>query len=144
MGCLAPATADAGTVPRVFTQKTGHSFRVRPAWIGISGDGTIYLGHLDPRDKRGAHRGRLHWKTWKRRSAYATGPIWLNDCEPNCAYGSFHKARSTVRARRVRHGRFTRLIVRYRDGGHRRVLRRALAYAPPWEYGDGYYYWTTP
>ena len=44
------------------------------------------------------------------------GSEWIDDCIPTTAEGTFHPRRATIHASRVRHGRYTRLTVRFRAG----------------------------
>jgi hypothetical protein len=39
----------------------------------------------------------LHWSSWKRKSASATGTAHINDCVPFCAHGHFHTYPVSVR-----------------------------------------------
>lgn len=43
---------------------------------------------------------RLAWKAWYRRRAVARGVFHLNDCDPSCAEGTFHKRRGRLVLRR--------------------------------------------
>jgi hypothetical protein len=59
---------------------------------------------------------RLEWRSWHRRSAFAHGVFHQNDCDPNCAGGTFHRMTGTLR---LTHRRW---CARW----HRHVFRHAL------------------
>lgn len=134
------ARAQAPTL--LATQNPEDELQVRPSVIDYTGDGTAYLGgratapgHLD--------RGGLNWIAWKRGFAVARGFAWLNSCRPDCAHGHFSPHRATVRARRPRYGRFTRMTIELRFGGRHRFDHRRLLHSPPSEYDGEYFpgYW---
>ncbi len=125
------AVAQGSGLPSLLTESYGNSFEVRPASIGYTGDGTGVIGRLPNR----AEPGSVEWKTWDRREAYGVGTIWLDDCNPDCAEGSFHSYRGSVRADRPSAGHFTRMTVRFRYGSHRVTDIRVLQHMPP------YYSW---
>ncbi len=121
---LLAATAQA--LPGLLTQ-TGHGppFVVRPAQIVYTGDGSGVLGGFSgtgpfPRF------GSLSWSTWSRRQATGTGAVWLDDCEPSCAQGTFHPYAVRVRASAPHAGHFTRLTLRYEYENKEVVDRRAV------------------
>lgn len=141
---VASPPASAQAPPRLATQDPEDQLQVRPAVVSYTGDGTGYLGgrttspgHLD--------RGGLNWISWKHGLAVAHGFAWLNDCRPDCARGHFSPHRAMVRARRPRHGRFTRMTIKFRYAGRYRYDHRSLAHSPPSEYDGeyfpGYWYW---
>lgn len=136
--------AAAQSATRLATQDPDDELQVRPAVVSYTGDGTGYLGG---RTTSPGHqdRGGLHWISWKPRLAIAHGFAWLNDCRPYCARGHFHPHRAIVRARRPRHGRFTRMTIKFRFHGRYRYDHRSLAHSPASEYeGEyfpGYWYW---
>lgn len=113
-----PAPLEA-RLPKLFTKER---FAVRPPMVGYTGDGTGFVGKLP----NGRGPG-IRWSSWTAEFAEGSAEIWINDCEPDCAGGSFHAVAGTIRADRPRGGRFTHLAVRYSDRGKRiadfRVLR---------------------
>src|SRR5947209_6570154 len=111
VGCLA-APAAAAARPTLLTGD-GHTFSVRPQTIIYTGDGTGIIGEL-PRKEA----GEWQWRNWKSGSAYGVGTIWLDDCIPNCAAGTYHSHDGSVYASRVRHGHFTRMKLRFHYRGH--------------------------
>jgi hypothetical protein len=131
---------------RLATQVPETPLQVRPPFIGYTGDGTGYLGGRrdDPRHVvDGSGGAGLHWLSWGSRSAVARGWDWLNNCRPDCARGSFHRFRALVRARRPRHGLFTRMTIKTRIGGRWRYDHRILDYSPPERIGGEQFpaYW---
>jgi hypothetical protein len=132
LGAVAPAAVQAAP-PKVLTQRPHHLFQVRPAWISYTGDGTGFIGGSDGSGP--ADPGHLRWRRYTHRQASARGVVWLNDCEPDCADGRFHARPAKVHVFRPRHGRFTRLTLKYRYRGKRYVDRRAAQHIPG---GDGF------
>lgn len=123
---VAAAAAPAARLPTVLTQiGPGSTFAVRPAQIIFTGDGSGILGGFRPGGPN-HHFGRLTWTRWSRREADGHGAVWLDDCEPNCAQGTFHAFAVKVRALDPRHGHFTVLTLRYTFAGKRVVDRRTL------------------
>lgn len=128
---LLPATAWAAE-PTTFTGKSTRSFAVKPATIAYTGDGSALIG-----GKGGTIRkpGHLRWTTYGAQEGRARGAVYVNDCEPSCADGTFGARAVRVRVFRPRDGHFTRLTLRYRYGGRRVVDRRTVERG-----GDGYVY----
>lgn len=120
LSLLVPAMAIAAQ-PRVWT---GRVLKVRPGLIRWTGDATGFLGG---RARRTCHTvscfGRLQWTTWNSTEGVARGVDWVNDCNPDCAGGSFSARPTTVHVYRPRrlHGQlvFTRLS--FIATGHRRI-----------------------
>ena len=111
---LAVPVASASTPLPTLLGDAAHfrlTWQVRPASILYTGDSTAILGGWDGRGI--AHPGHLKWLTWTTNDATASGAVWLDNCSPSCANGTF-KARSvTVHAFRPVHGHFTRLTLSY-------------------------------
>jgi hypothetical protein len=92
----APAAAppSAAAAPQAARQPAGHPVvlvdcfwhgRVRPTdFVLACGDGNSRLSSL-------------HWSRWDRAAAVARGDNWVNDCEPYCAAGHFHRYPVVVR-----------------------------------------------
>lgn len=136
---MSTATALGASKPRLYTGKGRATFAVRPASVSYTGDGTGYLG-VHPR----LGGNRLHWKVWTRRSAFARGPAWLNDCEPSRAEGRFTSVPATVKVGRARHGKFTRMTIRFRYRGRLVVDRRKLGRSAECSgCGPRYYFWVS-
>jgi hypothetical protein len=58
---------------------------VKPARVLIAcGDGSLYMTGI-------------HWSSWARKTASGTGTAHLNDCNPFCAAGHFHKYRARIK-----------------------------------------------
>ena len=122
LGSAAPAQAAR---PKLHDGADG--FKVRPATILVSGDGSAWLGgagYGEPPDY-----GRIHWTAFRRSGARGHGRVFVNDCVPDCAGGTFSSWRAVIRAGRVRKGHYTRLSARYERDGTRVVDRWKLVRA---------------
>ncbi len=64
--------------------------RTEPAQIGLAADGTGYLTSLV-------------WSGWGTPTATAVGTLEVNNCQPNCAQGSFTGYPATVKATGLTH-----------------------------------------
>jgi hypothetical protein len=119
-------TTTAQALPGLLTQ-TGHGppFAVRPAQIVYTGDGSGVLGGFSGTGPY-PRFGSLSWSTWNRRQARGTGAVWLDNCEPSCAEGTFHPYAVKVRAFAPHAGHFTRLTLRYEYEGKEVVDRRGV------------------
>jgi hypothetical protein len=118
--------------PKLHDGATG--YKVRPATILVSGDGTGWLGGegaAPPGDY-----GTIHWTRFRRSGAVGHGRIFIGNCEPDCAGGGFSSWPATIRATRVRKRHFTRLQARYERDGETVVTRWRLHVASP-----TYAYW---
>ena len=74
---LVPTAAGGGHPTFVSHNCTG--VKVEPKKIMFAcADGGFYVNHLE-------------WKFWHRDRARATGIYHMNDCNPSCAGGTFHK-----------------------------------------------------
>lgn len=54
-----------------------------------------------------ARFGRLQWTRYTAASGSAAGVLWGNNCDPDCATGTFTATVATVRVSRPRNGVFT-------------------------------------
>ncbi len=135
-GCLLPIAEAESRAPKLLTQDSTNRFRVRPAVVSYTGDGTGFLGGSDG-DGAGDW-GHLRWQRWNHGTGYARGVAWLDNCDPSCAEGTYHAHRARVRVARNRHGRYTRMTIRFRWGSGWRTDRRLLRHT------TGYWYWALP
>jgi hypothetical protein len=126
----APAPALA-RLPRTVSNVKPY-LKVRPAQIGYTGDGTAFVGGVDGTGVR--HLGHLGWRRYTHRDGRARGRLWLDDCDPSCADGTFHAVPVSVHVWRPRRGVFRRLTLVYGYRGRRWVDRRAARHVPA---GDG-------
>jgi hypothetical protein len=117
---IVPSQA-AARLPSVLTQERP-TFQVEPALISYTGDGTALVGGLNGTSVR--HPGRIHWTRYDNNEGDATGRLWLNDCVPDCAGGTFSARRVGIHvfSPSARH-HFQRLTLRYSYNGHRQVDR---------------------
>jgi len=133
---LSSAGAAEG-LPGLLTQ-TGHGppFAVRPAQVVYTGDGSGVLGGFTGKGPF-SRFGRLSWPSWTDTQAQGSGAVWLDNCTPNCAQGTFHPYASQVRAFAPHGGHFTRLTLRYSYKGKPVVERLGIA-----RFGVDYSYYT--
>ena len=126
------AAAPAQARPKLHDGVDG--FKVRPAAILVSGDGSGWLGGAGsgaPPD-----HGTIRWTKFRRAGARGDGRVFINDCDPDCAGGTFSSWKAVIRAGRVRKGHYTRLSASYARDGKRVVARWKLVRSSP-----GYAYW---
>jgi hypothetical protein len=112
----------AGSLPKLATGAPfgGPRYLVRPHTIWYTGDNTGIIGRLPSGSPAvGQTPGFLHWKTWTRVQAVATGTLWGKNCVPNCAQSRFSRSSLTVTATKPRNGRFTTMTLRYSYHGKR-------------------------
>jgi hypothetical protein len=125
LAVLLPSCASAAGLPGLLTNTGGRPFVVRPAQVIYTGDGSGVLGGFTG---KGPLRrfGALRWSSWGRHQALGSGAVWLDDCIPNCAKGTFHPYAVRVHAFAPSAGHFTRLTLRYTFEGREVVDRRRL------------------
>jgi hypothetical protein len=104
------AGARAGGLPKLLTEPYSNDFAVRPGTVYIAGEGSSLVGDLQGKG------GTIHWSEWTGTGARGVGTYWLDDFIPSAAEGTYHPHRAVVTVSRVRHGRFTRMVVRFRGG----------------------------
>ena len=81
---LVPGSALAGTTtPKTFVTYDCVHQAMQPTSIMFGCDGAYYVDHLA-------------WTFWWAKHAHATGNFHIDDCNPNCAAGTFHKRGGTV------------------------------------------------
>jgi hypothetical protein len=125
--CLAlPAAAQARQkLPLLPTDLSlHHNLQVRPFQISYTGDGSGWLGGFDGTGR--LNFGRMHWPRWNRTQAKGKGAVWLDDCVPDCADGTFHPYAVTVYATDPVANVFRHMTLRYRIHGRRVVDRRVV------------------
>jgi hypothetical protein len=126
------APAPAAGLPKVLTQREP-LFQVRPAVISYTGDGTGLVGGTDGTSVR--RPGHLRWMVYDARQGIGHGLLWLDDCSPDCASGTFHSTPVTVHVFMPVHGMFERLTLTYAYRGKRYVDRRGIRrIAASWQY----------
>jgi hypothetical protein len=126
------SAAAAHARPKLHDGASG--FELRPATILVSGDGSGWLGGAGYGDA--GDYGRIRWTKFRRSGARGNGRVFINDCDPDCAGGTFSSWKAVIRARRVRKGHYTRLSARYRRDGERVTDRWKLQVNSP-----TYAYW---
>lgn len=106
------AAASAARPPGLLSEQDG-AFAVRPRTIVYTGDGTGVVGRLGHGSNA---RGGIDWEVWGPRLAYGVGTVWLDDCTPDCAAGTYRAHGVRVLADAPAGGRFTRLTLLIRFG----------------------------
>jgi hypothetical protein len=120
--CMAAATSRHGTSRSSAATLLGSSnlsspasFRTRPAVLSLSGDGTAFAGGHGWKVE--GHRvvsfGAIRWTSFGGPRASGEGLLWLNDCTPSCADGTFKHCPAKILARAVRKGHYTRLRIAF-------------------------------
>jgi len=131
LAVLVTASAAQGR-PKLHDGSSG--FKVRPATILVTGDGSGWLGG-DGYGGVGDY-GRIRWTKFRQSGARGAGRVFINDCDPSCAGGTFSNWKAVIRASQVRKGRFTRLSASYERDGERVTDRWKLQINSP-----TYAYW---
>lgn len=119
----APAAARRSGSPRLLEMEG--TFGVRPGFMALQPPAahTVFAYILGPHQPLRAygHQGAgIHWTLWTRREARGVGTMYFNQCNPTCYSHNFARYTLTLRATRVRSGRYTRLELTYRWPGHTR------------------------
>lgn len=111
--------------------------QVKPATITYTGDGTGFLGGAHARNRN----SRIHWTKWTAHRALGTGFNQLNDCNPDCAGGTFHGFRVKIELWRPRTLAgtlvFTRMTIFY-ENRHPPGEPRHYTFTDTYRAGGGY------
>jgi hypothetical protein len=104
-------------VPRLLNDSTG-KFLVRPTWLSFGMTGGLFIGKLTHKENG------IRWSRW---GTYAQGAATVRVVvgQP-LALGHYVKCAGSVTAYRLRGGRYTRLVVRWRQDGNNKVERLKL------------------
>ncbi|HEX5193101.1 MAG TPA: hypothetical protein VFW09_09885 [Solirubrobacteraceae bacterium] len=89
LGLGGVADAGAKTLPVIpkDLDATGADLVVKPGQIVFTGDGTGAIAGTRLPTQRGSG---ITWSSWTADTAHGTGKLWLNDCNPYCAGGTYH------------------------------------------------------
>jgi Putative Ig domain len=70
----------------------------RPGVVMISPTGAFFLAGYSSKRIRGRlpRYGRLRWTKWTATDGWATGGLWMDNCTPDCASGTYHAVRASV------------------------------------------------
>lgn len=134
-----PGRAELDAVLRPYpTVMTGGTpvFQVRPATIIFAM--SLIVGGPDATSPR--HPGHLRWTTYNDHQGIAVGTVWINDCTPDCAHGSFSPHRIKIHVFEVRNRHFRLLTVRYRYRGRNNIGRFAASHSRGFN-GPGSGFW---
>lgn len=104
---LALAAVPAGSAPKTLFPDNCDKPTYKPTRIVVAcGDGNNRLA-------------RIKWESYGTDAASGTATAVVNDCEPNCAAGTFHHFRAVVTLNKPkdcgRYRQFTRLVERFTD-----------------------------
>jgi hypothetical protein len=119
--CIAAtgASAAAAALPSIpaFNGPAGkHNPVVKPSEIVYSGDGSQLFGGPSRKSNK------IHWTTWNSTEGVGTGAQWIDNCNPNCAAGTFTRYPISLKATQPKkEGKyliFTRLKVTYTTSKH--------------------------
>jgi hypothetical protein len=87
-----------------------------PASGGIDPVGLVYAPHdcttpkIEPKrivlacGDANAYVGKVKWSEWGGEKAKGEGWLYLNDCKPNCADGTFHSYGAKVKLKEIERG----------------------------------------
>ncbi len=107
---------------------SSETFRIRPDVLPLSGDGTAFVG--GPGWKAHGRRilsfGRIEWTSFGGAQASGQGLMWLNDCTPDCADGSFQHYPAKIQASSVQKHHYTKLSVTFKPGSRTTTGRYIL------------------
>ena len=122
----------ASPPPRLLRSDLSSHFAVRPATMSFGCCGTRVIG--GPAVSRPAFRsgqlGSIRWNKWGLGRSAGVGLLWIDNCLPSCASGTFLPRRVSIQASAVVNGLYTRLLLIYRLGGSRVFDRRQLERVP--------------
>lgn len=137
----AAAALTTRTAPNPVAVADRHQLRLPVAYNGQDGWGhgtvrlpVVYVGGPDTFVRV------QHWSHWTASSAFASGTLWVDNCQPNCAAGHYVKYPASVSLSRVAAHKgvsyFSRMTLRYhhksaRDYGFRWGTYRG-ATVPVW------------
>jgi hypothetical protein len=112
---FAAAALGSPQLPDSLGPTTG-DLQTKPYEIDLSPTGGLVLAGIG-RQGHHPHFGRLHWSRWNDSEGLARGGEWQITCKPNCASGSYHYHRVTLKAYRARYLSgyfvFTRLRIHF-------------------------------
>jgi hypothetical protein len=117
IGVVAGDASASGTLPvspTSLSATTAHGgLQVKPAMIIYTGDGTGLLAGANVRNRQSG----IDWTKWTSDLAFGTGFNQLNNCEPDCAGGTFsgYPVKIELWRPRTLHGTlvFTRMTIFY-------------------------------
>jgi hypothetical protein len=98
----------------------------RPVAYGFDGGSGWHAGQIMPRAIAFGAGGSLlvrqvTWSTWQHGAAHGRGVVWVNDCSPSCAQGSYTKSPATLTLSATRthdgHAYYSRLVMTWSQNG---------------------------
>lgn len=105
-----------GTSPLLLRRDVSSRFTVRPATMSFGCCGRLVIGGPAPAGTvfQPGQLGAIRWTRWGATRAVGTGLLWIDNCIPSCASGTFQARRVSIQASSVVDGRYTRLLLSYR------------------------------
>ncbi len=127
LGCAGGIAVAGSAPPRLLRADYTADFAIRPATMFFGCCGQVLIGGagVSSRQFRSGKRGHIRWTVWTTLGATGTGLLWIDDCTPDCANGTFQSHSVSITATDVRASRYTRLVLIYRFGGH--LIRESSA-----------------
>ena len=139
-----PGDGDTPLVPTHLGPPVHGDLQRTPARIIYTGDGTGFFAGPG----QGGHRPRTHaisWTQWGAQTATGQGADWVDNCNPDCAGGSFsaYAVSLTLSMPRVLDGDkvFTRLSVSYIRSRPSYVKHRHETFRLKYEAKAGGFFW---
>lgn len=125
--------------PLVSTGPANAAPRKVVGWVACDGAGGVLtykpVRHVLSCADANSGLRKLTWSTWGRQTATAAGRYYWNDCQPDCASGTTHTSKATVKLKRPRtqHGErvFTKVVVRFIDDDGRMQVQ--VLDSLPWQ-----------
>lgn len=117
---LIATSVAAAEAPRLLRTDVTATFAVHPATLFFGCCGQFFIGGPGRTSQapRKHQLGHIHWTSWKAVGAKGTGTLFMDNCSPNCAEGTYVPYPVVITAWRVRSGRYTRLELVYTYNGH--------------------------
>jgi hypothetical protein len=122
----------ASSLPRLLRMDGGSDFAVRPATMSFGCCRQFVIGGpgVSSAAFRSGRLGRIRWKQWGSARSAGIGLLWIDDCVPSCASGTFRRRSVSIQAYSVQSGRYTRLLLIYRPGNRKVFDRLTLERLP--------------
>jgi hypothetical protein len=128
----AAASLAASSLPRLLRMDVSSNFAVRPATMSFGCCAQFVIGGpgVSSTAFRSGRLGHIRWMHWGSARSAGIGLLWIDNCIPSCASGTFRPRPVSIQASRVENGRYTRLLLIYRSGNRQVFDRRKLERLP--------------
>lgn len=149
--CVGATSSASARAPMLLQGSyVGNYFQVRPALMSfyspVAATFTSYITGpgITRSEYDHGHTGSIRWAQWNEQSAVGRGEQWEDDCSPRCVGRTFVPTPMTLRASRVRRGRYTRLALTLHPRGLRSLTFRYQLLATRRRFaGERILYWGT-